>query len=243
MSARSSMRWRRDQSLYAYKIDATSGALDPVSGSPFVLGAAPTGIAFNPAGGFAFVASRAVSAAGGGGIHVFAVGATSGVPQEVTGSPFFPTLFGGALVMHPSGKFLYDSFGGVHAYLIDPVSGHLDEIAGSPHPGASSDNQAIDIALDPSGHSLYATDTIGTVTAYTIDTASGAFGPVAGSPIQGQTLPYSIAVDPRGGFVYVGNDDEKISVFSILPVSGALQPVGEPFTVHGLQPEIAVIGP
>ena len=49
----------RDNGLYAYSIDATSGALTPAPGSPyrFPLDAVPRKVAFNPAGTTALVPS------------------------------------------------------------------------------------------------------------------------------------------------------------------------------------------
>jgi 6-phosphogluconolactonase (cycloisomerase 2 family) len=235
-----------DDALYVFSIDGASGALTAVDGSPLALAAASAGIALHPTAALAFVSTVAQSAAGGGGIHVFNLDPTSGKPTgEIAGSPFFPTLFGGALVMHPSGKFLYDSAFGVHAYAVAP-SGALTEPLGSPHPGAASDNQAIDIALDPTGRHLYASsNALGTVTAYGVDSA-GAFTDVEGFPFEAGEMPYSVAVDPAGRFIYVGNDDaEKVSVFPLDVTTGALRvPItGSPFTVRGLQPEIVLIGP
>src|SRR4029078_6912629 len=96
-----------DGSLYAYRIAADSGALTPVTNSPFVLGATPTGVCFHPSGAFAYVSSAAWSATSQGGIRVFSVDATSGVPSEIAGSPFATTIFGGALAVHPNGNFLF----------------------------------------------------------------------------------------------------------------------------------------
>src|SRR5581483_7716567 len=46
-------------SLYAYRIDARSGALTPVTNSPFMLAATPTAVCFHPSGAFAYVSSAA----------------------------------------------------------------------------------------------------------------------------------------------------------------------------------------
>src|SRR6185295_172922 len=96
-----------DNSLYAYHVDAGSGALTPVMNSPFMLGATPAGVCFHPSGAFAYVSSSATSATTQGGIRVFAVEPTSGVPSEIAGSPFATTIFGGALAVHPNGNFLF----------------------------------------------------------------------------------------------------------------------------------------
>jgi 6-phosphogluconolactonase (cycloisomerase 2 family) len=234
-----------DDHLYVYSIESTTGALTAVDGSPFALGAVPAGIAFHPTAALAFVSSAALSAAGGGGIHVFNLDASGRPAGEIADSPFFPTLFGGALVMHPSGKFLYDSAFGVHTYTI-AGGGALTEPE-SPQPGAASDNSAIDIAVDPSGQHLYASSNVtATVTAYDVDATTGAFTHVEGSPFDAGPMAYSVAVDRAGRFLYVGNDDaDEVSVFPLDPATGALRlPItASPVVVHGLQPEIVLIGP
>ncbi len=233
-----------DDSLYAYHIDAGSGALTPVMDSPFMLGATPAGVCFHPSGAFAYVSSSASSATTQGGIRVFSVEATSGVPSEITGSPFATTIFGGALAVHPNGNFLFDSSFGVHVLAIDPTTRGVHELSDSPRPGAQSDNQAVDIAVDPLAQYLYASSNLGTVTAYRLDATTAAFGGVDGSPYPLQGMPYSVAIDPTGRFAYVGNDDaDQVWAFSIERSTGKLQMIGAPVTVHGLQPEMVVIGP
>jgi 6-phosphogluconolactonase (cycloisomerase 2 family) len=167
------------------------------------------------------------------------------VPAEVESSPFVTTLFGGQMVLHPNGNYLYDGAFGVHALSVDTTTGKLDELAGSPHPGAASDNNAADIAFDPLGQYLYASSGTGTVTAYKIDAATGAFGDVPMSPVDAMPLPYALAVDPTGRFVYVGNDDvNQVSVFSIERTSGSLTAItGPPIVEHGAQPEIVILAP
>ena len=233
-----------DDSLYAYHIDAGSGALTPVMDSPFMLGATPTGVCFHPGGAFAYVSSSASAATTQGGIRVFSVEATSGVPSEITGSPFATTIFGGALAVHPNGNFLFDSSFGVHVLAIDPITRGVHELTDSPRTGAQSDNQAVDIAVDPLAQYLYASSNLGTVTAYRLDATTAAFGGVDGSPYSLQGMPYSVAIDPTGRFAYVGNDDaDQVWAFSIERSTGKLQMIGAPVTVHGLQPEMVVIGP
>jgi len=233
-----------DNSLYAYRIAADSGALTPVMNSPFILGATPTGVCFHPSGAFAYVSSSASSATSQGGIRVFSVDTTSGVPTEIAGSPFATGLFGGALAVHPNGNFLFDSSFGVHVLAIDPTTHGVQELSDSPRAGAQSDNQAVDIAVDPLGQYFYASSNLGTISAYRVDPTSAAFGPVEGSPYPEQGMPYSVAIDPTGRFAYVGNDDaDEIWAFAIERTSGKLQSIGPPVTVHGLQPEMVFIAP
>jgi len=69
-------------SISAYTINAATGALTAVSGSPFPAGSAPWSLT-DPSGKFAYVAN-----ASSGSISVYAVDGSSGVLTAVSGSPF-----------------------------------------------------------------------------------------------------------------------------------------------------------
>ena len=75
---------------------------------------------FPPDGGLRLRVIAALPApAASGGVRCYAINRSSGAPTEVAGSPFATTLWGGAVVLHPSGKFLYDGGAfatGVHAH-------------------------------------------------------------------------------------------------------------------------------
>ncbi|RFC36553.1 MAG: Lactonase, 7-bladed beta-propeller [Candidatus Nitrotoga sp. LAW] len=66
----------------AYTIDAGTGTLTPVAGSPFTAGMAPTSVTISPNGAFAYVANI------GGGGSAYAINAVTGALTPVAGSPF-----------------------------------------------------------------------------------------------------------------------------------------------------------
>jgi len=57
----------------AFTLEAVTGALTPVAGSPFAAGTAPAAIVSDPAGKFVFVANK-----GAGNVSAFAINATTG---------------------------------------------------------------------------------------------------------------------------------------------------------------------
>jgi 6-phosphogluconolactonase len=67
----------------AYTINATSGALTPVAGSPFGAGTLPLGVAVDPTGKFAYVANF-----GSGNVWGYTINAKTGKLTPVSGSPF-----------------------------------------------------------------------------------------------------------------------------------------------------------
>ena len=132
--------------MSAYAIDATTGALTAVPGSPFVAGTEPFAIAVDPKGKFVYVVNYRY-----GNVSAFAIDATSGALTQVTGSPFASDSYADGVAVDPKGKFVYVSNGGpnssgtVSAYKINATTGALKQIAGSPFfAGGYSNGVAID---------------------------------------------------------------------------------------------------
>src|SRR6516162_4702273 len=86
----------------AYTIDAASGNLTPVAGSPFATGGNPVAIAVDPTGAYAYVANQSSSS-----ISVFAIDRNSGALTPVAGSPFGTPVGPSALAIDPSSSFVY----------------------------------------------------------------------------------------------------------------------------------------
>jgi 6-phosphogluconolactonase len=110
-----------------FSIDATSGALTAVSGSPSFNGPlSPLAIATT--GSFLYVSS-------GQAISVFDITSGTGVLTEISGSPF-PADGAGGMAMAPNGKFLYETAAAaISVYAIDPASGAVST-SGNPVPAA-----------------------------------------------------------------------------------------------------------
>src|SRR5262245_19610460 len=66
-----------------YTIDSTTGALTPLSESPFPAGSSPSSMAVDPAARFVYVVN-----AGSNDISVYAIDPTSGALRPIRGSPF-----------------------------------------------------------------------------------------------------------------------------------------------------------
>jgi 6-phosphogluconolactonase len=144
--------------ISAFQIDATSGALTPVAGSPFLTGAPPGDIslAISPDNQFLFAAN-----VDSGSITVFSIG-PGGVLTPVAGSPF-PA---GGLVMgikvSPNGKFLAAALplvrpGGSVAMFNITASGALIAVAGSPF-AASPLGQVVSLDINCQSNLLFASE-------------------------------------------------------------------------------------
>ena len=187
-------------SIAVFAIDATTGALTAVPGSPFAHFAnygRVAALALSPDGRFLF--------AGGSGIGTYAVNPTTGVPTPVaiTGNSDFL-----GLAVDPTGRYLYapDFAGSVVRGFSIAADGRLTPV-GTPQPIGSVSRAIVSVA-DLVYVASSGTDTIH---GFRIIPATGALAPVAGSPFAAApltnslaaraNLPSSITVDPGDNVV------------------------------------------
>jgi len=169
-------------------IDPSTGALAQVPGSPLSLGVAC--IQASPGGEFLLGISTCFGL-GTPNLHVFAINTTTGIPAEISGSPF-PTaasLFN--FVISSTGNFVY-TFGNVagsstvaplEGFDIDATTGALAAVPGSP---LASLPTVVNCFFDQSGATMLCSDTltVGNFFAFAVD-------PKTGTPSLEATLPLS----------------------------------------------------
>jgi 6-phosphogluconolactonase (cycloisomerase 2 family) len=228
--------------ISAYTIDAHTGALTAVSGSPFAADTLPWGVTVDPSGKFAYVPNLGANH-GNGNLSAYTIDSSTGALTAVPGSPFAGGLIPQFVTVHPNGKFAYVTNGlsnNVWAYAIDATSGALTAVLGSPFAAGTANTAPSSVTVDPSGRfafvpSLDGNTAVGTILAYTIDGTTGALTPVTGSPVAAGTYPNVVTVDPSGKFAYVANiDSADISAYAINASGGALTPIaGSPFAAGG----------
>jgi 6-phosphogluconolactonase len=223
--------------IYCYAVDAVTGALTALAGSPCASGVRP-GVAVDPSGRFAYATLDASNE-----IAAYAINSSTGNLTAIVGSQ----LNGGGenpvdITVDPSGQFVYmaNYNGGISAFTINSVTGGLTPVSGSPfptappivaghYPGVNS------VTVDPTGKFLYAAIVQGDISAYVINSSTGALTPVAGSPFLTGSAPQTVRVDPSGRYAYVTNlDSSGISAYLINSSTGALTPIaGSPFSSGG----------
>lgn len=126
-------------SVYGYSIDAASGGLTAIPGSPFTAGENPVSAAVDASGRFLFVANNA-NTANGNSVSAFSIDPNSGVLTAVPGSPFGASPFPSFVAADPSGQYVYvglDNNPGIAAFVINQSTGALTPMPGSPFPGSS----------------------------------------------------------------------------------------------------------
>ena len=233
---------RLSNSVSGYAIDAATGSLTPIPGSPFVTGLHPVGVAADPSGRFLQVTNMGDPASSTfGNLSAYLIDPVTGVLTPVDGSPFATSLFPEGVAVDPSGRFVYVPNGGdVPAFSIDRASGSLTPIPGSPFftSGSGPDN----VGIDPSGKFAYVPNfASANVTGFSID-ATGALTELPSSPFPTGPEPGAVLVTPSGKFAYVMNHlASTVSAYSIDGTTGALSPIGGgPVSVGGAPTSMAV---
>ncbi len=182
--------------ISAYTIDSVSGALTPVSGSPFPIQLGtfpgPVDLAFHPSGQFLYV-SLLGSTSYNQYVAAFSIDGTSGALTPVTGSPFLSGLGPLGIAVDPAGKFLFtanDGDGTVSAFIIDGTSGALTPVNGSPFPGGF---RLSGLVMAPSGNFLYTTDPLSNDIVTLSISSTGALATV-GQPMVAGQQPHVLTV-------------------------------------------------
>jgi 6-phosphogluconolactonase len=218
--------------IAAFEINANTGALSAVPGSPFSAGAHPNYVTIDASGAFAYVANRdshdvytyRVTAAG-----ALAEVANSRISTGANSAPMVLTL-------HTNGRFAYvpnTTSDSISVLAVNAATGVLTQVTGSPF--AAGVRPGPTALLHPSGRFIYVrnvgpTDGAGSVTAYSINAATGALTQIGAALPIGVNSQYSW-MHPTGRFLMIANrgaplDDVAtpgaISMFSIDAGSGAL---------------------
>jgi 6-phosphogluconolactonase (cycloisomerase 2 family) len=206
--------------IYAYAVDASTGSLTPLTGSPFASGGEPSVMAINPAGTFAYLALADRNT-----VAAFAVNAVTGALTPVASGSAASGDDPYNLAVTPSGKFAYATnlnSNNVSGFTIDAVTGALTPIG-----TFAAGHTPYGLAIDPAGRFVYVSNYLdGSVSAFTIDATTGALTLVAGSPYPAGSQPIAIGVNPAGTFVYTANAGGGISAYLIDQMTGRLTSIG-----------------
>ena len=226
------------------QISQTNGSVTPIPGSPFActcfsgsassFGSTANVFAFDPTGSFVYVLSGTGPVANG--ILAFAIDSTTGALSAVSNSPFATGNGTTAIVIDPTGKFLYATNsvdGTISAFTRNTSTGALTKAPGSPFAFAPGDPGLI--AVDPTAPFLYVSQfstgfaDSGNIVGYSVNTSTGALTALSNS-IAVSRLG-SMLIDPAGKFLYIGgsfvcdNSGDTVCGFSINASTGALTPL------------------
>jgi 6-phosphogluconolactonase len=122
-----------NRTIMGYSINRTTGALTPISGSPFPTepGASTACLAIDPSGKFVYAANN------GGTVSGYTINSDTGALTTISGSPFRAGLNPSFVTVDPSGKFVYvanQDDNSISGYTINSDTGALTAIPGSAFP-------------------------------------------------------------------------------------------------------------
>lgn len=226
-----------DEAIHILSVDSKTGALS-ADIEPLKLAGAPAVVAVDPLGQHVYVTRLAAA-----GILGFDLDAATGKLTELAGSPFgTDVVVAGALVFSPNNAFLFTSGSGVSSFRIEK-SGALSKVKGSPFfEDVAADYFATNLAIEPTGHFLYASAYLTTneITGFAINQEAGDLTLLPSDPIE-LPAPYSIGIEPSGRYLYAASDFEGIYGYSI-DAAGALHELpSSPLDVTGLQRQLAFV--
>jgi len=227
-----------DQTISAFTIDPTSGALTAAAGSPFA-----SGLTLDACSGISLSATpdgRFLMASSNGQIKTFSIGA-GGVLTSLSTSAN-PVVPNASMKISANGQLLAVSNGAsVSVFSINP-DGSLTAVAGSPFAEAGTGSLA---GLDFSSTSgllfgAEASATAGFADAWTIG-ANGALSSVAGSPFSTTAINSNVVLlSPNDSFLFASNQgSNSVSSYGV-GAGGSLSSLGSFGTAASLHAPVGM---
>ena len=221
-----------NSNLIAASVDAATGALTEVTGSPYALGVQPQWMAVDPASKFLYVVNNNNGTTNAQ-ISAFSINATTGQLTAISGSPFLSGVRASGISVTPSGKYLLVA-NAVNQSLAEPgnvsvfsigTGGGLTQVVGSPF-AVEGQNQPTNITVDPGGVYAYVSEAGDAVSVMSLNPTSGNLTSVKGSPftVSGNPAnrPSGVTTDPTGRFLYVPEDSGPTTAMSVNLSNGNL---------------------
>lgn len=202
-------------------IDAKTGKLAQVKGSPFQVGVSPLNMTLAPSGKFLYITGSAVP----GALLAFSINQPSSTCTDflclIQLTPVGTNPYGLAIAT-PGGKgqsYLYAANSSpdnsISEFSIDSKTGKLTPLPGSPIGEAFSSPTSL--LVTSSNNYLYvANEASGNLAAYAIDAKAGGITLLQNSPFATNPQPIAIASDILGKYLFVGNQGSSASIESFL---------------------------
>ncbi len=169
-----------DNKIYEYLVDASTGALTPTSQGSLVTASHPAQIASDQGGFRLYVANT-----GSEELSAYFINRDDGGLQAVPGVPGSLTGYPTAVVVHPSGDYVYVTTtlnaapNYIYAFKVES-NGSLSPVPGSPFASQYDPTAAV---IDPAGSFLYVSTINASYTeAYAVDKSNGSLASVSGQP-------------------------------------------------------------
>jgi len=233
-----------DQLVRSFSVNATTGALRPLTGGTRVVDEFPFAMAANREGTLLYSVNPNSNS-----IAAFKADPASGSLLQAPGSPYvMPPGSAGAvrMVLHPNGKFAYANAqtGDIASFLVNAANAALTPTGNIVTAGISATMHIVS-----SGSFLYAVNgglsflpdpaRTDNISAFKIET-NGSLTELPGSPFATCTGPRRVTSDPAGKFLLVSCTDSKTIQVHRIQADGALAKAGSALRTGGANFDIAV---
>ncbi len=161
-----------------FAVNANTGTLTPLAGSPFATGTSPQGMMVDPNKRYLYVTN-----VNSNNISVFSINPTSGALSPIVGSPFATGTNPYSFTRDSSGKFLLVTNAGsnnVSVYAVNSTTGALSQVPGSPFPTGASPRAVLVNTSDKYAYVANYADN--TISGFSMNNATGFLTPIPGSP-------------------------------------------------------------
>ncbi|MGA3348273.1 MAG: beta-propeller fold lactonase family protein [Candidatus Sulfotelmatobacter sp.] len=206
--------------ISVFSIASGSGALTPITGSPFAINLSAKNMQIAPSGNFLYISAPSSPT---GVIAAFSVNAGAlsliGVTATADNDP-------SGLAVDPKGAYLYAANAAADSISIYSIAstGTLTPVNGSPL--ADNFKNPVALTIDPTGSFLYvANQGSNNISTYTITSGTGFPVPVTDSPFGAETQPSFLVLDPNGKYLYVGNQTGSSGIQAFGNSSGSLNSI------------------
>jgi DNA-binding beta-propeller fold protein YncE len=199
--------------ISGFAINAATGGLTPLPGSPYAAPRGPWALAADPRGKYLYLAARRNQA--------YAINPGNGALTPV-GGDFGPP--GQGVAVDPSGRFVYiTSGGGPLSSLLTPYVIIASGALSAAGPGQATGDNPLGVAVSRNGRHVY-TANLGSndLSGFDIDNTTGALTPIAGSPFAAGQSPYGVAT--AGGMRASEQWNAGVPYFRTFGVGGGLPP-------------------
>jgi hypothetical protein len=214
-----------------FLVDASTGSLTPIPGSPFSIAFSLVDIVITPDGQFMIVAGTRLGQNVVDTVRIASDGSLTPIPGSgPPGASFFPlslTIGCGSSVAYVGAA---ENFTTVYGLRIDET-GHLSLIPGSPFsPDVGRGSGTV--FLTPDGRKLFVANPTGeSVTGFRV-AADGSLTLVAGSPFSTGTNSLDLATNQDSSLLFAsGNLPPGVSTLRVGPTGNLTQVPGSPFPV------------
>jgi 6-phosphogluconolactonase len=221
-------------SISAYAINATTGGLTPVGGSPFTTGASNNVVflAAHPSVNFLF-ATNYSSLTVSGSISAFTINSTTGALSLTSGSPYsvgMPSapIAPDAPIFHPDGKYIYvrqSAESKIYGFALNQTSGVLTPTVDSPLPSAPFAGKFNGITKFYYVPLVSPSNAMGIVA---VDIVTGV-GTLLGSVTESQPLGFPV-FDATNKYMYASSVSRLIYGYSVNTTDGSIAKLpGSPY--------------